>query len=103
MSESEKQSARQVFQPEQVKDSGCDVTDPTELENLNAGESTEVVIRNLVTPQDGLEASEDSDRSPKKTERPVPLEIIEQALGGIEGTDEKVDVERKPIIPESLP
>lgn len=58
------------------------------------------VIRDLVTPQESA-ASEVGDRSPTKTERPLPANVIEQTLGKTEDNDEDVETVRKPLSPKS--
>jgi hypothetical protein len=56
------------------------------------------VIRDLVTPQEQALGDEEPDRSPTKTERPLPLELIQQALDQTETATPSESV-RKPLSP----
>ncbi|NJR40569.1 MAG: hypothetical protein HC781_19215 [Leptolyngbyaceae cyanobacterium CSU_1_4] len=56
------------------------------------------VIRDLVTHQEEALGDEETDRSPTKTERPLPLELIQQALDQTETTIPPETV-RKPLSP----
>jgi hypothetical protein len=86
MNESEKLNSSQTQQQ----------PDPT-----NGEESIEesAAIRDLVTPQPPSQTTE-GDRSPTKTERPVPLEMVMQALKQTGEPDEETPVTRKPLHPE---
>ncbi len=74
----------------------------TESDSTKVEEPIEepALIRDLVTPQQQSQATDDdADRSPTKTERPIPLEVIMQALDQ-NGSDEATPTIRKPLSPE---
>jgi hypothetical protein len=73
-----------------------------ESDSKNAEETIEepATIRDLVTLQQQSQVMDDDDRSPTKTERPIPLSVMMKALEQT-APNEETSVIRKPLSPES--